>query len=69
MKQKSKSSIQENHRLMRWVNWLQDEAVVNFDDSRVGLFRRIKEGLTVEEFIKEKGNKKCHIQNKKIENQ
>ncbi len=41
-------------RLTEWLDFFQDEAVVNFDDKRVGLLRLIKEeGLTLKNFIGE----------------
>lgn len=41
-------------RLMEWMDFFQDEAVINFDDKRVGLIRLIKEeGITLRNFIGE----------------
>lgn len=45
----------EEHRLWEWISYLEDAAVADFDDARVGLFRRIREGKTLKEYFKEMG--------------
>lgn len=60
---------EQSKRLNEWIDWFQDEAVVDFDN-RVGLYRRIKEGLSFEEFKQEGIKSRCKLeqQEKDIQN-
>jgi len=45
----------EERRLWEWISYLEDAAIADFDDTKVGMFRKIREGKTLKDYFKELG--------------
>jgi len=52
----------EERRLWEWISWLEDGVVGLLNHEKMVIFKKIREGKTLKEYLKENGKEDLYVQ-------